>query len=118
MGRKDSLASGDLTDTHYYILLSLMKPKHGYAIMQTIADLTGGKVNLGPGSVYTMTQKLLHAGYIELWKEAEQRKVYIITETGMGVFQQEVRRREQMVNQGKQALQQKGGPLPWPNENT
>lgn len=117
MGRKDSLASGDLTDTHYYILLALMKPKHGYAIMQTIAELTEDKVNLGPGSVYTMTQKLLHAGYIELWKEAEQRKVYIITETGMNVFQQEVRRREQMVHHGKEALQQKGVPLPWPNEN-
>ncbi|WP_252311951.1 PadR family transcriptional regulator [Sinobaca sp. H24] len=44
MGRKDSISSGDLTDTHYYILLSLMTPMHGYAVMQKVEDLTEGHV--------------------------------------------------------------------------
>lgn len=117
MGRKDSLISGDLTDTHYYILLALMEPKHGYAIMQTVADVTQGHVNLGPGSVYKMTQKLFHAGYIGLWEKTDQRTVYVITERGIDVFQQDIQRRQAMIAHGQEALQQQGFSVSDPNKN-
>ena len=41
-----------LTEATYYILLSLVKPMHGYGIMQMVEEMTNGEVKLGPG-LYT-----------------------------------------------------------------
>ena len=35
-----------LTEPQYYILLSLLKPIHGYGIMQEVENLTHGEVKL------------------------------------------------------------------------
>ena len=35
-----------LTETTYYILLSLYHPRHGYGIMQETQQLSGGRVRL------------------------------------------------------------------------
>ena len=38
-----------LTESTYYILLSLFEPQHGYGIMQRTEQLSGGRVKLrGP----------------------------------------------------------------------
>ena len=39
-----------LTEATYYILLSLVKPMHGYGIMQMVEEMTNGEVKLGPGT--------------------------------------------------------------------
>ena len=36
-----------LTESTYYILLSLFEPQHGYGIMQRTEQLSGGRVKLG-----------------------------------------------------------------------
>lgn len=53
MARQDALESGELTDTSYYILLSLVEARHGYLIMKTIEELTDRQVAIGPASMYT-----------------------------------------------------------------
>ena len=35
-----------LTESTYYILLSLVRPRHGYGIMQLTEELSGGRVHL------------------------------------------------------------------------
>ena len=35
-----------LTESTYYILLSLYRPQHGYGIMQQTEQLSGGRVRL------------------------------------------------------------------------
>ena len=35
-----------LTEATYYILLSLVKPLHGYGIMQMVEEMTNGEVKL------------------------------------------------------------------------
>ena len=35
-----------LTESTYYILLSLYRPQHGYGIMQQTEQLSGGRVHL------------------------------------------------------------------------
>ena len=35
-----------LTEATYYILLSLVKPMHGYGIMQLVEEMTNGEVKL------------------------------------------------------------------------
>jgi DNA-binding PadR family transcriptional regulator len=41
-----------MTEAMYYILLALLKPSHGYGIMQRIRELSGGRLVLGPGTLY------------------------------------------------------------------
>lgn len=41
-----------LTESTYYILLSLYHPQHGYGIMQQTEQLSGGRVHLAAGTLY------------------------------------------------------------------
>ena len=47
-----------LTEATYYILLSLVKPLHGYGIMQMVEEMTNGEVKLGPGTLYGNTTEI------------------------------------------------------------
>ena len=38
-----------LTEQMFYVLLALREERHGYGIMQAIAELTGGRVSVGAG---------------------------------------------------------------------
>lgn len=40
-----------LTESTYYILLSLYTPQHGYGIMQRTEALSGGRVRLAAGTL-------------------------------------------------------------------
>ena len=48
-----------LTETQYPIMASLIEPGHGYAVMQQVDDVTGGRVVIGPGIMYGTLKKLL-----------------------------------------------------------
>ena len=41
-----------LTESTYYILLSLWTPQHGYGIMQQTEQLSGERVRLAAGTLY------------------------------------------------------------------
>jgi DNA-binding PadR family transcriptional regulator len=41
-----------LTESMFYILLSLLQPNHGYGIMQQVEERTKGRVALGAGTLY------------------------------------------------------------------
>ncbi|MCH3965211.1 MAG: PadR family transcriptional regulator [Clostridium sp.] len=97
MPRSNSLKMGELTDAYYYILLSLIKPKHGYLIMKSIEELSQGKFSIGPASLYTSIKKLLDGGLIKLNGELQQRKIYIITDKGIRFLKNEVEKKRQMV---------------------
>ena len=43
MARKDSIESGELNDSAFYILLSIISEKHGYLIMKNIQELRNTK---------------------------------------------------------------------------
>lgn len=50
----------------FQILLALAEGDlHGYAIMRQVEEQTGGKVRLGPGTLYSSIQALLEEGLIE-----------------------------------------------------
>jgi DNA-binding PadR family transcriptional regulator len=98
MPRKDSIDIGELTDTAFYILASVIEEKHGYLIMKTIEELTNNKVVIGPASLYTTLKKLLSAGLLELNTTSdENKKVYKITEVGREMLVKEIERKKQMV---------------------
>lgn len=106
MSRIDSLEMGELTDTAFYILLSLVEAKHGYLIMKSIETLTNNQFTIGPASMYTTIKKLLSAEFIELFTEEDddKRKTYIATEKGVALLRKEVERRKEMIRHAEQIL--------------
>ena len=53
-----------LTESTYYILLSLYTPQHGYGIMQQTELLSGGRVRLAAGTLYGALNSLCEKGWI------------------------------------------------------
>src|SRR5437899_8827409 len=49
----------------FHILVALADhDRHGYAIMQDIAERTGGKIRMSPGTLYGAISRLLEQGLI------------------------------------------------------
>lgn len=89
-----------LTEAVFYILLAVRNPNHGYGIIQDVQEMTDGRVNLGPGTLYGAINSLLDKGWIRLYSEEKQsrkKKSYIITSNGKEVFNNEVERLKELV---------------------
>lgn len=109
MSKSNALESEQLTDPMYYILLSLLEERHGYAIMKFIEELTNEEVSMGPGTLYTLLKKLSKAGWIQLNSlDSDRTKVYQITEEGKHVLVREFKRRKHMVEEGARVLKEAG----------
>jgi len=109
MARSDSLEMGELTDTAYYILLSLVEARHGYLIMKTIEDMTHQRFSIGPASMYTTIKKLLEAGLIQLIDDQDpKRKTYLATDKGLELLKKEVTRRREMVRHAEEVFEKRG----------
>lgn len=105
MGRAAN--SGALTEAVYYILLRLHRPAHGYALMKDIAQMTGGRVSLGAGSLYGALDTLRKKGWIKAVDEHPQdRKIeYIITASGKQAFEKELLRLKELLDNAKTMLE-------------
>lgn len=109
MARNDSLEMGELTDTAYYILLSLVDANHGYLIMKTIEAMTDNQFSIGPASMYTTIKKLVSANLIKLFDDGDvKRKTYIATENGIQLLKKEVKRRQEMVLHAEEVFKRRG----------
>lgn len=97
MARNKSLEMGELTDAYYYILLSLIKPKHGYLIMKLVEEMSEGEFSIGPASLYTSIKKLLDAKFIKITQESEQKKIYVVTDKGIESLKNEIERKRKMI---------------------
>lgn len=94
-------AQGPMTEATYYILLALMKPGHGYGMMQRIKELSGGRLEMGPGTMYGVLTRMNKEGLIQLTGEDGRRKNYTITEEGKHALHLEYARLKQLVNDGR-----------------
>lgn len=97
-------ANNALTEAVYYILLSLIEPKHGYGIMQQTASLSGGRLRLSAGTLYGALVSLQEKGWIEPLGEEGRKKEYRLTNNGRSVLIAEVERLEELVKNGKELL--------------
>ncbi|WP_407081783.1 PadR family transcriptional regulator [Psychrobacillus antarcticus] len=92
-----------LTEAVYYILLALHTPMHGYAIMQFTKEISNGRMNLGPGTLYGAIKTMLEKRWIQAVEtEADSRKKeYEVTLIGKQVVQNEMERLQELVKNGK-----------------
>ncbi len=97
-----------LTEAVYYILLSLLTPKHGYGIMQNVEVLSGGRVHLAAGTLYGALSTLLEKGWISALPEEKdsRKKEYVVTETGREILYLEMERLSELLANGKRVLEE------------
>jgi len=89
----------------FHILVALAdEDRHGYAIMQDVAQRTGGALKLGAGTLYRSVQRMLEQGLISEVSsrpapemDDERRRYYRITPFGRTVAKAEARRLAQML---------------------
>ena len=95
-----------LTETTYYILLSLYRPLHGYGIMQRAAELSGGRVRLAAGTLYGALNALVDKGWITLLPVEGRKKEYRLTPRGLAVLRAELERLRELVASGDSVLKE------------
>jgi DNA-binding PadR family transcriptional regulator len=78
-----------MSETMFYILLSLQEERHGYGIMQHVKELTNNRIVLGAGTIYQSLSKLEGDGLIISTKEIDRKKLYIISEVGRLILKEE-----------------------------
>ncbi len=94
-----------LTETTYYILLSLIEPAHGYLIMQKVEELSNRQVKIAAGTLYGAIENLLKQQLIQSVKsEDKRRKTYVITEKGKEVLELDFSRMQHMIHVTKDLL--------------
>ncbi|WP_342434020.1 helix-turn-helix transcriptional regulator [Neobacillus sp. FSL H8-0543] len=91
-----------LSESTYYILLSLITPQHGYGIMQFIKKISNDRLTLAPGTLYGAIKALLDKDWIKLHNTdiAARKKVYVITDTGNRVLESEIVRLKELYQNG------------------
>jgi DNA-binding PadR family transcriptional regulator len=83
--------------TAFHILLALAgEDLHGYATMRQVEQQTGGRVRLGPGTLYGSIKTLLEARLIEEVDESpdaepatQRRRYYHLTSAGLKLMRSE-----------------------------
>ena len=89
----------------FHILVSLAdRDRHGYSVLQDVAERTGGTLRFSPSSLYTSIRRLLEQGLIEELAERpdpehddERRRYYRLTALGRQVAMAEARRLERLL---------------------
>ena len=84
---------GTLTEQMFYILLCLREECCGMDVMARVNELTGGRVAVGPGTLYNLLEQFLAAGYIV----ETRRRSYQLTAEGETLLQNEVERLQAQV---------------------
>jgi len=106
-------AETPLTESTYFILLSLSPaPKHGYAIMKDVKELSESRVALSTGTLYGALKRLLDQGWIIRMEDINakgnirDRKVYKLSQHGRRVLKEEIARLNKLLTAAGQRLVQ------------
>ena len=94
-----------LTPAVFHVLLALADgERHGYAIMREVAESTGRRIKMGPGTLYGTIKRLLEARMIVESDERpdpdlddERRRYYRLTALGQQAARAEALRYAEMA---------------------
>ena len=86
-----------LTEQMFYILLCLRQECCGTDIMAQVNELTGGRVSVGPGTLYNLLESFLEAGWIAGTKVEGRKRSYLITAAGRKALEDEYRRLQKLM---------------------
>ena len=81
-----------ITVSGFYILFALKEERHGYNIIQYVKELTNQEIIISAGTMYGSLGKMEKDGLIQVVKEEDRRKSYLITSLGEEVLNHEINR--------------------------
>jgi DNA-binding PadR family transcriptional regulator len=99
-----------LTAAVFHILISLAdEDRHGYGIMQEVAERTARQTMMGPGTLYGTLKRMMEAGLVEESGErndpragGERRRYYRLTRRGRAAAVAEAERLEALVRAARE----------------
>jgi DNA-binding PadR family transcriptional regulator len=95
---------GRFSEPALYILVSLAGgPRHGYAMMLDIEELSGARP--GPGTLYGALARLESRGWITALPAEERRKPYALTAAGLAVLEARLAELQALARHGRQRLE-------------
>ena len=91
-----------LRPVEFHILLALAADeRHGYGLLQAVASLTDGELQLEPGTLYRALHRMLKDGWVAesarrpaADQDDERRRYYRLTSRGIAVARAEAARLE------------------------
>ena len=86
-----------LTEQMFYILLCLREECCGMDIMEQVQKLTGGRVTVGPGTLYHLLDQFCENGMIEETRVEGRRRSYLLTKRGWQALEEERARLEHQL---------------------
>ena len=107
---------GDALREPTFLILAALAPQplHGYAIIGEVAALSGGRLELRPGTLYGALDRLAAEGLLEADREevieGRLRRYYRLTDPGAGVLEQEAARLQRNADAARQRLARRLAP--------
>ena len=116
--------SDPLREPTFLILAALApQPLHGYAIIGEVADLSGGRLALRPGTLYGALDRLADEGLLESDREevvdGRLRRYYRLTDDGAAVLEREAARLQRNADAARGRLARRQAhrpPQPGPSQ--
>jgi DNA-binding PadR family transcriptional regulator len=101
--------SDPLREPTFLILAALApQPLHGYAIIGEVAELSGGRLSLRPGTLYGALDRLADEELLEPDREevvdGRLRRYYRLTDKGAGLLEKEAARLQRNADAARQRL--------------
>ena len=102
-------AMDSLTESMFYVLMALGRgPMCGIDIAQAIDRCTGGRLRIGPATLYTILGKFEKEQYIREVAVEGRKRTYQITPRGSTAYREELQRLRQCI---EDAERMEGGGL-------
>ena len=94
-----------LTEQMFYILICLKTECCGIDIMEMVAEMTDGRVVLGPGTLYTLLGDFVKQGFIKETAVEGRKRSYVLTDSGRDVLKEEYERLKAQVVDYERSMQ-------------
>lgn len=108
------MAAKPMTEPAFFVLTALLDgPRHGYAILTSVRELSGGRVRPRVGTLYGVLDRLAAQSLIEPAREeivdGRARRYYRLTPGGRDALATETSRLASNAAVGRRALGASGG---------
>jgi DNA-binding PadR family transcriptional regulator len=103
------MGSTGMTEPAFLVLTAVVdEPRHGYGIVRTVTELSGGRVQLKVGTLYGVLDRLVAEELVEPDREevhsGRVRRYYRLTDAGAGALEAEAARLAANVKNAKERL--------------
>ena len=99
-----------LTESMFYVLMAFCSGEMcGIDVADYIEKQTGGRIRLGPATLYTILGKFEKEEYILETQVEGRKRTYRITERGREAWEAELVRLKQCVADAEQLIPEEGG---------